>query len=113
MPHVQYTFISYFQAICKMPERTTIIGNDFKASFNHCNDSVCSEKHIKYAAPMPQLKLLLEKSPSCSQSIKFDCYQAKLMVRFSFSGNFIRWIIRKSPRFFFKSIFDEQIHKDC
>ena len=113
MAHVQYTFISYFQAICKMPERTTIIGNDFKASFDHCDNRFCSEKNIEYAAPMPQLKILLEKSPSCKQSIKFDCYQAKLMVRFSFSGNFIRWIIRKSPRFFFKSIFDEQMHKDC
>ena len=84
MAHVQYTFFSYFQAICKMPERTTIIGNDFKASFDHCDNSFCSEKHIEYAAPMPQLKLLLEKSPSCTQSIKFDCYQAKLMVRYFF-----------------------------
>jgi hypothetical protein len=89
MAHVQYTFISYFQAICKMPERTTIIGNEFKASFDHCDNRFCSEKHIEYTASMPQLKNLLEKSPSCKQSIKFDCYQAKLMVRFSFSGNFI------------------------
>ena len=89
MAHVQYTFISYFQAICKMPERTTIIGNEFKASFDHCDNSFCSEKHIEYTAPMPQLKNLLEKSPLCKQSIKFDCYQAKLMVRFSFSSNFI------------------------
>ena len=59
-------------------------------------NSFCSEKHIEFAAPMPQMKLLLEKSPSCSQSIKFDCYQAKLMVRFSFFGNFINQIVRKS-----------------
>ena len=95
MAHVQYTFISYFQAICKMPERTTIIGNDFKASFDRCNDSVCSEKHIKYDAPMPQLKLLLEKSPSCSQSIKFDCYQAELMVRFFFLESIYTMFLNK------------------
>ena len=64
-----------------MPERTTIVGNDFNASFDHCNNEFCSEKHIEYDAPMPQLKLLLEKSPSCSQSITFDCYQAQLTVR--------------------------------
>ena len=80
----KYEFISFFQAVCKMPERTTIVGNDFKASFDHCDNSFCSEKHIEYAASMPQLKLLLEKSPSCTQSIKFDCYQAKLMVSYFF-----------------------------
>ena len=65
-----------------MPERTTIVGDDFKASFDQCGNTFCSEKHIKYDAPLPQLKLLLEKSPSCSQSIKFDCYQAMITVRF-------------------------------
>ena len=35
-----------------------------------------------------ELKLLLEKSPSCSQSIKFDCQAAQIMVSyFIFLGN--------------------------
>ena len=75
-------YIYSFQAFCKMPERTTIVGNDFPATFDHCNASFCSEKPIQYSAPMPQLKLLLEKSPSCSQSIKFDCQLAQIMVSF-------------------------------
>ena len=67
-----------------MPERTTMVGNDFTATFDHCNASFCSEKPIQYSAPMPQLKLLLEKSPSCSQSIKFDCQLAQIVVSFLF-----------------------------
>ena len=74
-------YIYSFQAFCKMPERTTIVGNDFTTTFDHCNASFCSEKVIQYSAPMPQLKLLLEKSPSCSQSIKFDCQLAQIMVK--------------------------------
>ena len=66
-----------------------MVGNDFTATFDHCtNASFCSEKLIQYTAPMPQLKLLLEKSPSCSQSIKFDCQAAQIMVSF-FSGKYI------------------------
>ena len=57
---------------------------NFSASFDRCEDSFCSEKEVEYSASMPQLKLLLEKSPSCTQSIKFDCYQAKLMVSYFF-----------------------------
>ena len=65
-----------------MPERTTVVGTDFTTTFDHCNESFGSEKPIQYAAPMPQLKLLLKKSPSCSQSIKFDCQLAQIMVSF-------------------------------
>ena len=71
-----------------MPERTTVVGNDFTATFDNCDASFCSEKPIQYAAPMPQLKLLLEKSPSCTQSIKFDCQAAQIMVsKLFFLGN--------------------------
>ena len=55
---------------------------NFSASFDHCEDSFCSEKEVEYSAPMPQLKLLLEKSPACEQELKFDCQLAQIVVSF-------------------------------
>ena len=69
-----------------MPERTTVVGNDFTSTFDHCNETFCSEKHVHYSAPMPQLKLLLKKSPSCEQEIKLDCQAAKITVSFFYTN---------------------------
>ena len=55
---------------------------NFSASFDHCEDSFCSEKEVEYSAPMPQLKLLLEKSPACEQELKFDCQLEQIVVSF-------------------------------
>ena len=55
---------------------------NFSASFDRCEDSFCSEKEVEYSASMPQLKLLLEKSPSCVQEVKFDCQLAPIVVSF-------------------------------
>ena len=55
---------------------------NFSAVLDHCEDSFCSEKEVVYSAPMPQLKLLLEKSPSCVQEVKFDCQLAPIVVSF-------------------------------
>jgi len=68
-----------YEAFCKMPERTTVVGNDFSSTFDRCDAQFCSEKQIQYSAPMPQLKLLLKKSPSCEQEVKFECQTAKIV----------------------------------
>jgi len=69
-----------FEAYCKMPERTTIVGNDTTFDFVHCNETFCSEKLISYEAPEAQIKLLVEKSPKCSQTITFECQSAPIMT---------------------------------
>lgn len=69
-----------YEAYCKMPERTTIVGNDVAHDFGHCNKTFCSEKNITFDAPLPQLGLLMEKSPSCHQTITFECQSAPIMM---------------------------------
>ena len=65
-----------------MPERTTILGDEAKFDFELCDESFCSEKIIEYDVPEAQINLILEKSPSCSQKIKFECKSAPISVRF-------------------------------
>lgn len=65
-----------------MPERTTIVGKEVAFDFDHCNETFCSEKNITYDAPLPQLNLLVEKSPSCSQIVTFECQSAPIMVSY-------------------------------
>jgi len=77
---------SPYEAYCKMPERTTIVGKEVSYDFDNCNETFCSEKNITYDAPLPQLNLLVDKSPSCSQIITFECQSAPVMT-LSQSGN--------------------------
>ena len=63
-----------------MPERTTIVGKEVAYDFFPCNKSFCSEKDISFDAPLPQLGLLVEKSPSCHQTVTFNCQAAPIMV---------------------------------
>ena len=65
-----------------MPERTTFVGDDTAYEFVNCNDSFCSETLITYKAPKPQLDLLVKKSPSCRQTIVFNCQSSPIMVSF-------------------------------
>jgi hypothetical protein len=67
-----------------MPERTTIVGKELSYDFDHCNETFCSEKNITYDAPLPQLNLLVDKSPSCSQMVTFECQSAPVMVSYLF-----------------------------
>jgi len=69
-----------FEAFCKMPERTTFVGDDTTYDFENCNDSFCSETLITYKAPKPQLDLLVKKSPSCRQTIVFNCQSSPIMT---------------------------------
>ena len=66
-----------------MPERTTIVGNDIALDFENCNGAFCSEKIINLDAPLPQLVLLVDKSPSCGQTVTFKCQSAPISVNFS------------------------------
>ena len=66
-----------------MPERTTIVGNDIAIDFDNCNEAFCSEKILNLDAPLPQLGLLVDKSPSCGQTVTFKCQSAPIMVNFS------------------------------
>ena len=65
-----------------MPDRTTIVGKEVAYDVDHCNESFCSEKNITYDAPLPQLNLLVEKSPSCNQIVTFECQSAPVMVSY-------------------------------
>jgi hypothetical protein len=69
-----------YEADCKMPERTTIVGNDIAFDFENCNEAFCSEKIINLDAPLAQLGLLVDKSPSCGQTVTFTCQSAPVMV---------------------------------
>ena len=76
-----------------MPERTTIVGKEVAYEFLPCNKSFCSEKDISFDAPLAQLGLLVKKSPSCHQTVTFDCQAAPIMVsmaiwvvKFSYEG---------------------------
>jgi len=81
-----------FDAYCKMPERQTFVGNDSAFQLDHCNETFCSEKTIEINAPMPQIILLLEASPACSQTITFHCFLAPI-VFFTSEGseNYLQW----------------------
>ena len=63
-----------------MPERITIVGNDFTYDFENCNEAFCSETIIDLDAQLPQLGLLVEKSPSCGQTVTFTCQSAPITV---------------------------------
>ena len=63
------------------------VGNDIVHQFEKCPTPFCSEKIIDIEAPMPQLVLLLEKSPMCKQEITFNCFLAPIMVRIFFSNS--------------------------
>ena len=65
-----------------MPQRTTIVGDDITYDFVNCNDTFCSEKIIDFDAPLAQLGLLVDKSPSCGQTITFMCQSAPIMVNY-------------------------------
>merc|ERR1712156_911882 len=69
-----------FEAFCKMPEQTTIIGDDIEFDFLHCNHSFCSEKLITYKASKEQLSLMVNKSPSCKQTVVFNCQSSPIMT---------------------------------
>ena len=58
-----------------------MLGDDVIYQFEKCPERFCSEKIIDIEAPMPQLILLLEKSPICKQEITFNCFLAPIMVR--------------------------------
>ena len=58
-----------------------MLGDDIVHQFENCQERFCSEKIIDIEAPMPQLILLLEKSPSCKQEITFNCFLAPIMVK--------------------------------
>ena len=60
------------------------VGNDIVHQFEKCPTPFCSKKIIDIEAPMPQLVLLLEKSPMCKQEITFNCFLAPIMVRIFF-----------------------------
>lgn len=45
----------------------------------HCEEEFCSEWDMTYAAPMNQMKALIELSDTCSQEIIFDCFLAPLV----------------------------------
>ena len=66
-----------------MPERTTTVGHDITLDFENCNEAFCSEKIINLDAPLPQLVLLVDKSPSCGQTVTFMCQSAPINVNFS------------------------------
>ena len=57
-----------------------ILGNDSNYQFQQCEKAFCNEKTIEIGAPMAQIILLLEKSPSCKQEIVFECQSAPVMV---------------------------------
>ena len=63
-----------------MPERTAIVGDDFAYDFVNCNEPFCSEAEIDIDASLTQLGLLVDKSPSCGQTITFMCQSAPIMV---------------------------------
>ena len=70
-----------------------MIGDDVVYQFEKCSERFCSEKIIDIEAPMPQLILLLEKSPICKQEITFNCFLAPIMVRtFSQMHKRQKWI---------------------
>lgn len=69
-----------YDAFCLMPEGKTFVGNNEVFDFDKCNETYCSEKNINHEAPMDQLLLLLDKSPSCSQTITFNCQRAPTLV---------------------------------
>ena len=58
-----------------------ILGEDIDYQFKKCPEAFCSEKVIEIEAPMPQLILLLERSPICKQEVTFNCFLAPVMVR--------------------------------
>ena len=63
-----------------MPKRTTIVGNDITYDFVNCNEAFCSEAESDFEAPLTQLSLLVDKSPSCGQTITFTCESAPITV---------------------------------
>ena len=67
-----------------MPERTTIVGDDFAYDFVNCNEAFCSEAESNFEAPLTQLGLLVDKSPSCGQTITFTCQSAPITVNYIF-----------------------------
>ena len=70
-----------------------MLGDDVAVQFEKCPERFCSEKIIDIEAPMPQLILLLEKSPICKQEITFNCFLAPIMVRtFSQKHKRQKWI---------------------
>jgi len=81
-----------YEAYCKMPERTAIVGNEIAHDFIHCNETFCSEKNITFDAPLPQLGLLVEKSLLCKQTITFECQSAPIVGYFT---SFMQWRDRK------------------
>ena len=49
-----------------------------RTQVQHCEDPGCYSKKITYDAPLTQIQSLINLSDTCSQEIKYECYEAPL-----------------------------------
>ena len=63
---------------CHFSENLTIIGEEFNFEFEKCPTIKCSETLLEYEAKTDQIKILMEDSGICSQTIHFHCKNAPL-----------------------------------
>ena len=63
---------------CHFSENLTIIGEEFNFEFEQCPTIKCSETTLEYEAETDQIKILMEDSGICSQTIHFHCKNAPL-----------------------------------
>ena len=63
-----------------MPQNIAQIGVEVTHVVQHCATAHCFVKPYDYEVPDEQLFGLLQASPSCTQTITFDCYLSPVKV---------------------------------
>ena len=84
---------------CHFSENLTIIGEEFNFEFEQCPTIKCSETTLEYEAETDQIKILMEDSGICSQTIHFHCKNAPLVSKLYPLGP---WLLRNSLVCIFK-----------
>ena len=63
---------------CNFANNLTIVGEDMNFEFEQCPTIKCSQTTLEYEAETDQIKILMEDSGICSQTIHFHCKNAPL-----------------------------------
>ena len=81
---------------CDIESGTTEVGEETHAKIETCQDDGCSKVLVEYEHPMNQIRLLIENSERCWQTIEFKCFAAPLNI--NDNHHLGQWIDYKGKR---------------
>ena len=82
-----------FEAFCRFPEQTLIVGQEVSVDATHCDTNFCFEHPLNYDVAEEQFEKLLEVSTTCSQSVTLNCFSSPINVRNFYDLKSVHFVI--------------------